>query len=292
MSPLFVLGMLGLGDDIFQRAVIRELSAQRSIYLQTSWPQLYEDLPVRCVKPNTRLRTQAKNAARYPGKWFMPPAHTARARISYGHNTIAGGIVNAMERCVGLRDAKLFWDLPKRPPLDWLGEAAKGKPIALLRPVTIRTEWRNEARNPDPYALREISEALADDYFILSVADLNLRHEWMVQPEPFSHMQCHAGELSFDELLSAIQQAALMVGGVGWIVPAAVASGVPAFVLLGGMGAHNAPDVLLDRRMQTAHIGWAWPDRFCGCASMRHQCEKGISDAKGQFDRWRNLRRV
>ena len=61
--PVHYLGMHGLGDNIYQRAHVRQAVANGSeIYLTTPWPQLYADLPgVRCVRPNSHLRTQAKN---------------------------------------------------------------------------------------------------------------------------------------------------------------------------------------------------------------------------------------
>ena len=59
MKSLVVHGMHGMGDNLYQRAVIRQVGP---VFLHTPWPQLYADIPnVTCLKTGTRLRTQAKN---------------------------------------------------------------------------------------------------------------------------------------------------------------------------------------------------------------------------------------
>src|SRR5665213_2628659 len=60
---LIIKSMHGLGDNINQRAFIKELG--RECYLDTPWPSLYADLPfVKIVKCDTMLRTQVKNIKR------------------------------------------------------------------------------------------------------------------------------------------------------------------------------------------------------------------------------------
>lgn len=278
--------MQGLGDNIYQRAIVRALAERWSVYLCTSWPQLYADLPVRLVRAVTRLRTQAKNVKRWQGRWDGPPHRSHRARIAYGHKALAeGGIVQAMERCASLPEGgPLRWDLPRFEAPAW----SLGKRIAFVRPVTVRKEWRNEARNPDPLALRLVSEALAAaGLHVVSVADLVSGHEWLVEPAPFAHTVLHRGELSVEEMLGLFQRSEVALGGVGWIVPAAVASGTPLFVIGGGMGGHNAPEVVLDPRMEVGHIGWLLPDDYCRCTSHHHACNKRISsNVVGAFEQW------
>ena len=40
---MIVRGMKGLGDNIYQRAFVKRLPGP--VYLETPWPELYEDLP-------------------------------------------------------------------------------------------------------------------------------------------------------------------------------------------------------------------------------------------------------
>ncbi len=44
-EPIYIRGMHGMGDCIHQRAVIRQLLDRHEIWLETSWPQIYHDMP-------------------------------------------------------------------------------------------------------------------------------------------------------------------------------------------------------------------------------------------------------
>ena len=63
---------------------------------------------------------------------------------------------------------------------------------------------------------------------------------------------------------------------------------VKTFVILGGHGGHNAPAKITDYRLDVSRLGFAIPDRFCQCISMRHDCDKKISNLMDQFLSWRN----
>ncbi|MEN3753746.1 hypothetical protein ABC733_17235 [Mangrovibacter sp. SLW1] len=89
-KPLFIDGMLGLGDSIFQRAFIRNLPP--GTYVKTSWPELYEDLPVFPVRSDTILRTQQKNELR-----------TMRHYHPLPHDRITKRIFTAMENYSGVQ---------------------------------------------------------------------------------------------------------------------------------------------------------------------------------------------
>lgn len=279
--------MKGLGDNIYQRIFVRAAASCRTVWLETPWPELYADLPgVRCVKAPTQLRTQAKNIARQPPpRWHRAPAGARPLRMGYGHASMTQtGIIGAMEALLPLAGAPFVMDLPNFGPSR---SCFARKPIAIVRPVTVRSEWRNEARNPRPDYVAAIAAELMRDYHVVSIADLAPGQEWLVEPAPPAHERFHHGELAFPDLMALVQSAALIVGGVGWIVPAAIAAQVPAFIVLGGQGGHNAPDKITDRRMDLSRIGWAWPDRYCRCADMRHACDKRIHDPLAQFATWR-----
>lgn len=278
--PLMIQGMYGLGDNIFQRAFVRALVPRHNVYLATSWPEIYHDLPVQFVKASTSLRTQAKNIRRqHPTRWVAAPCQP-QIYVRYGHEALArGSIVSSMQQCFGTPPAG--WDLPAFPRM------VRDKPIALVRPVTVRSEWSNPARNPLPQYIAEIADDLMRDYHVISVADLVEYQEWLDGPPPPAHEQFHHGELDVTKLLGLLQSAAVVVGGVGWIVPACIAAGVPLFCVLGGHGAHNAPEKITDPRMDLTHVSFARPDRFCLCANMRHACDKRNSRLEYQ---WRFFR--
>lgn len=90
---MFIRGMLGLGDNIYARAFVKK---HLGAYLETPWPQLYADIDVKCVRPSTQLRTQAKNVQRQ-AQWHKPFGG-GQFRIAYGQMPIIQGL-----RCFPVR---------------------------------------------------------------------------------------------------------------------------------------------------------------------------------------------
>lgn len=263
--PILIEGMKGLGDNIYQRAYIKAIG--RELCLETPWPELYADLPfVRCVKPETTLRTQAKNIARQ-GQWHPRPTGAVRRRVAYSTD----GIYRGMKRALGVIPASM--DLPAFGPSPVAGR------YVVVRPVTVRAEWRADARNPLPaYVAAAAAAARAAGYTLVSVADLSPGQEWALAPLPPADIVYHRGELSVTQLLALVQGAAAVIGGIGWIVPACIAARVPALVICGGQGGYNAPDKITHHTMDLSRITFAVPDRFCHCTQRNHNCDKRISN--------------
>ncbi len=107
--PIYIDGMLGMGDTIYQRAFVKKLPA--GTFIKTAWPELYEDLPVKAVRSDTTLRTQRKNEFRSSTKFYPPPSPRQTKRIFYGPDDLRrGSIFDAMCRQFGVTPAAL--DLP------------------------------------------------------------------------------------------------------------------------------------------------------------------------------------
>ena len=121
--------------------------------------------------------------------------------------------------------------------------------------MTVRTEWRNEARNPRPEYIAAIAAELMDTHTVVAVADLAPGQEWIVGELPPAHHYFLFGELAVRELLALVRDADLVVGGVGWIVPAGLALKVKTFIVLGGHGGHNAPAKITDPRLDLVAAG-------------------------------------
>lgn len=277
-SSISVTGMLGLGDCIYQRAFIRELNG--NVFLTTPWPQLYSDLPnVFPVEKPTRLRTHTKNIISQPLEtWHVAPACERHIRVHYHHGKLALGKVSIMEAMRGCFSVKpKIFDLPKfdRLPIK--------TPYVVVRPATVRKEWKNIARNPMEKYISEAVEILREiGLRTVSVADLKDGEEWCDDlprcDENFNH-----GELSLEKMLGLIQGAALVVGGVGWIVPAAIAARVPLITILGGNGGHNAPSKILGVPMNVKRTHFIMPDNYCMCEDKEHNCDKHISNFRKLF---------
>lgn len=265
--------MKGLGDNIYQRAFIRQLGGL--VYLETPWPELYQDMPhVRCVRPVTELRTQAKNMVRH-ARWARVPPAQGTLTIRYS----GAGIYNGMRTCFRVQPGLL--DLPGfgLPPV-------AGRYV-LVRPVTVREEWRADTRNPMPeYIALAAAEMRRRGYQVVSVADLQPGQEWALDPLPEADVLYHAGELPVEQLLALLQGASAVIGGIGWIVPASIAAGVPAWIVCGGQGGYNAPELITDRAMDTTRITFAVPDNFCRCTERQHTCDKRIANYDQRFAEW------
>lgn len=285
MRPsLLIRGQWGLGDNIFARPIVRACAERYDVCLETPWPELFDDLPVRFVRAVRNLRTQMRNVARQPqARWSAPPRAIREVRLGYGHAELArGSIVAALEGQIGAVGVKLSapaWDLPDMGASPLSSE----RPIALVRPVTVRSEWRNEARNPRPEYVAAIARALISTHEVVVVADLQPGQEWLDGELPPHHRAFLKGEFSVRELLALAGAADVIVGGVGWIVPAAIALKRKAFIIHGGHGGHNAASVITDPRMDLSQIGFATPEEFCKCTNMLHRCEKTIADLSVQW---------
>jgi hypothetical protein len=277
--------MWGLGDNIYSRPFVRAAAEQYEVWLETPWPELYEDLDLRFVLAKRRLRTQLKNMARQCAERWSRPLPMREVKVSYGGNLRTASIVHALERkWSALRvafDPALF-DLPDMGPSPIRSE----RPIAVVRPVTVRAEWRNEARNPRPEYVAALAAELMTTHTTVAVADLAAGHEWAVGELPPAHHYFVLGELNVRQLLALVREADVVIGGVGWIVPAGMALRSKTFVVLGGHGGHNAPEKVTDPRLDLSRIGFAMPEAFCQCTNMLHDCDKRIADPIGQFRRW------
>lgn len=267
---MIIHGMMGLGDNLFERPFIKALP--KPVYLSTPWPFIFSDIPgVHFLLPQTTLRTQSKNIARHT-TWTMPPTRQPTRQIRYG----AEGIIPGMTACFGVVPAE--FDLP---PLPQSPETGK---YVVVRPATVRSEWRADTRNPDPaYIAKAAAEAQRRGYRVIGVADLQEGQEWALEPLPPADYTYYKGELPIEQLLSLIANASAVIGGIGWIVPACLAAKIPAWVICGGQGGYNAPELICP---SSSTITFAVPDKFCRCRLKQHNCDKRISDYDGKFTEW------
>lgn len=266
-----VNGMRGLGDAIYSRAFIKQLKG--SVCYETPWPELVNDLPnVQCARPVTNLRTQQKNIKRQT-QWINKPRHGTQLNIAYGGEGILQGMAKAFRVAPGVMD------LPQLP-----ASVAPPGPYVVVRPVTLRTEWLAGSRNPDPMYVAEASaEAARRGYTVISVADLEPGKEFIRGTPPPAHLEYHQGQLDVMQLLALVAGASAVIGGIGWIVPACIAAKVPAWVVCGGQGGFNAPELIAP---PGSTVSFAVPDNFCRCKTRDHNCDKRISNHAEKFTRW------
>lgn len=267
--------------------MIADAAKRREVYIDTPWPELHADLDVKYVLGTRLLRTQMRNIALQRGDtWVVPPPGIPSVALGYGHLEMDRGVFVAMERKLPMRrGTRARWTLPDMGPcpLD-----TGGAPLAVIRPVLRRVEWDNIARNPLPEYVDYIAGDLKRRGFaVVVIADLAFGQEWVEGGVlPPHNIAFTRGEFTIRQLLATVRDADVVVGGVGWIVPACIALGTRAFVVLGGNGGMNAPDKIIDPRMDGSRIGFAVPEDYCKCLDMRHLCEKRIPDLEAQWAHW------
>lgn len=276
-EKLYFDGMHGIGDSINQRSFIKALVARgHEVWLRTPVPEIYDGIAgLHFVHANTTLRTQKKNEGSSTVKFEPEPPDIQRRRIFYGNShLLEGGIFDAMEKQFGIAPDPL--DLPnfELPDLQF-----PDKPIALIRPTTERTEWHNAARGPLNQYIDIAGRMLARrGYHVVSVASCEEGQEWIPDIEPFAHQQFNHGELTMTQMLALVEQAAIVVTGPCVMMHAALAYNRPMIFIGGGNGGNNHHTKVTDTRCSDLSAAlFVYPDRFCMCQEMKHNCDKTIT---------------
>jgi len=272
---MIINSMKGLGDNIYQRAFIKNI--EKELFINTPWPEIYQDLQnVKFTPSNTNLRTQSKNIQKQPKSIYSKPRRNhPRKSISYSSE----GIINGMRKSFNFDLTDL--DLPDYGPSVVHGD------YVVVRPVTVRSEWIASARNPNHHYISEAVEHFKDiGYKIVSIADLEPKKEWLIGDGVDADISFNHGELSVTQMLAVIDGAKFVVGGVGWIVPACIAYKTPAWIICGGQGGYNSPGHLIDDNIDFSMIGFAIPDKFCMCKKKEHNCDKTINKHKDKLTKW------
>ena len=280
-KPAIVLqGMHGLGDNLHQRAIVRRLVMTHTVWLETPWPSVYHDLPVRLLSKPTALRTQEKNSKRERAKYVeqRAPETADQIRIWYTHEDIRakGSFLAAMaSNCgVDVRSGDFALPIPKvwqAKAQRWIDRWRPSKPLMIYRPLVERTEWQGCAqRNPDHAAYAALARSIRERFFVVSVADLEPGTEWMVGDNIRADVECHTGELEFETLAALFARSGIVFCSPGFAIVLAQAVGAPLVTVFGG---HEAAR-FYDHGDPRHHF--IEPIRPCECFSKTHFCDKRI----------------
>ncbi len=284
-EKLYFDGMHGIGDNINQRCFIKALvNSGKEIWLKTPLPEIYAGIKnLHFVRANTSLRTQKKNEQRTTVLFEGEPPGIPKQRIFYGNgHLLEGGIFDAMEKQFCIAPEKM--DLPHFSLPDIRVPA--GKPIAVIRPTTERKEWHNASRGPMNKYIDRVSRMLAvRGFHVISIADNEPGQEWIPDVEPFAHRKLHNGELSIPQMLALVERADIVVTGACVISHAAMAYERPTILIQGGNGGNNHHSKITDPRcMDLSKTLFIYPDNYCRCQQMKHDCDKTISNLVQQTE--------
>jgi hypothetical protein len=277
-----VIGMYGIGDNLHQRAVLRELMKSQHVELEGFYPAMVHDLVAAGLKfiplqsgrhpPRIRAGEESLPASRAPAAEHM--------RLTYSPDAIKrrGSILAAQFASCGL-------DMPAQPdfslpvPQAWRDKAQAliagwdmRKPLLIYRPIVRNKIWECPSRSPDPAVYAAIFRSLRDGFFVVSVADLT-QQEWIVGEEEEADVKLHSGEVDFETLAGLFARSALVFCNPGFSPVLAQAVGAPSVIVYGGnesfrttnaVGAHLAPTLAIE------------PINPCECHARVHDCDKRI----------------
>lgn len=285
---LRVAGMHGLGDNLHQRGVVRQLMQRQVVWLETSWPCVYHDLVgprLHLVKKISPVKTYRDNALREAARFTADgvPRDAWPTKITYtpGLVRVAGSVLGAMCRETGTDIGQADFRLPIPP--EWAARAAAllhqwqpAKPLLIYRPLVQRSWWGGcRSRNPEHAAYATLLRSIRERYFVVSVADLRHGDEWIVGEPIDADVTLHRGELDFETLAALTARAALVYTSPGFAAILGQAVGTPQVVVFGGFedarsfsaGATYAPYMPIE------------PITPCACWRHEHNCDKRIDVA-------------
>lgn len=277
LVPLYIEGPGGMGDCIYIRPFVRELAGSWDAYLETPWPEIFDDLDVKFVPHRAQLRTQDKNMARFDGWAERPQPPYNNIALSRLPNTSVMG--SFLHQCP-VPEERFVFDLTPgtAPPI------RTRKPVAVIRPVTIRSEWPNHSRAPKAEYISHAAKELRErGFYVVSIADVDPPQEWFDGDPPPADKAFHGGELRIRQLIGLFRLADVVVGGVGFILPMALATGTPLIMVAGGSGRTEHPDQVTHPWIDTSRTAWLFPEPYCMCNQMDHGCNKDIPDFPEKF---------
>jgi hypothetical protein len=280
-------GMYGIGDNIHQRAGLREMMKTKEVWLLTPHWLMYHDLIAEGLHPifkDTKLRAQAKTIARERHLFTAPPPIPGaawRTKLWYKKPQIDihGSILGTMMAELGFDGVRGDFSLPI--PAHWRAKAEAlkaswdtgGKPLMIYRPIVRRREWNGESRNPDPGAYAALYEAARAGFFTISIADLEPEQEWIVGGEQPANVKLHHGELDFPTMAALFSIADMGFFNAGFGPVLAQAVGLPSVVVYGGRESFRTTETAGEWLAPTLGID---PINPCDCHTERHNCDKRI----------------
>ncbi len=273
--------MFGVGDTLYQRHFIKRMAEIKGeIALATGWPQFFRDMPNvhYWFRDFWLLRTQDRNIQELLDKKLIVSREHKKAtvdlNIQYDNRhlqegeTMPSSFAKGIENQVGIKIEDYTLDLPLRP--EWVANAKRligGRRVAVIRPPTLRKEWRADARNPKIGVITKIVKELPKDVFKITIGYNEKNEEWNIEPIK-ADKSFENGELDLGTLAALINQAAITIGPVGFLVPMSVAVRGKALIIWGG---HVKAAHLLDPRMDLKNFRYIEPNPGHNC--FENQCE-------------------
>lgn len=265
--------MLGMGDNLFFRPVLKWLPTQ-SISLITHWPQVYHDIPgVRFIRPmNMKLRTQRDNALIqcYDSEW-CPPDYS----LSYNYD-LGTPLHNFFSIMYGSQPT--WVDNSMSVPQSWIEKARSliiepEKPICLIRPNTLRTEWMCPARNPKTEYLQRFIDKYQDKFWFISLANLCPNEEFL--DGELHGLDIKILNTTYEETVGLFYLSKIIVCSPSFWVPLGQILNKTMIIIY---GAHEPHWKINDRRVKAPNTFIIEPIPFDRCSIKKQTAYKHIDE--------------
>ena len=263
MKKVFIHSMQGLGDNIMQRAVLKEYLAENDVvvYLNTPYPELYSDLNIKTVRPESKLRCQSKHMqqAAFDHDSLPEIAFDQIFRVKYtGWIDRGFSLMEGMAMCLGMDKFFFELDLPQK-----LMHSEPVLKAVFVKPPTIRTDWSAPARNCKmdyiQYAMHKIPHCTV-------LTDMEKGKEEYDDFRPLCRHYMEKG-LTLQQLVQLVKGAEGFIASPGFFIPLAAALKKPILIIYGGNGAYNQPSNMPENK-KAVHVV---PENQCMCKDPRHK---------------------
>lgn len=286
LESVFLEGYAGIGDNLWQRPFIKEMCKQfKTFYLHTYTPQMYWDIPnIKFVKPKyNTFKIHQKNIVNTPGVWVDEAPAGIRQLKRPAYWVGFQWELSIAEQFADLWGVKSDYNFYFPVKDEWVQQArkvlnrldTKGKKICVMHFPTQREDWQCPARDPKPEYMQLIIDRYKDEYFFISLADLE--HEYFTKAPRGVDKEFHHAELSLNEIIGLVKLSDMVVSGNCYLFAMGLSIGTKTFYIGGGCQDIN---LFIGDKVNLPHLAWIQPEPFCNCLNQNHDCKKDIDKKK------------
>jgi ADP-heptose:LPS heptosyltransferase len=292
MNNVLVKCFEGIGDNIYTLPFVKILAKSNQVYIKTPLPKIFKDVPnIKFIKfDDITYRTQQKSLIDDDTIYSILPKNIYKTYTPQyaGKELLENSIVGSFYKQFDIPyHTTIEWKLPsfKSELGNFLNKIPKNRKIAIIRPATIRKEWRVSTRNANSNYIAWCCKILNEaGYYTIAIADLSAGEEWLADNiDVPAELKLYKGELGIYGTLELLKHAEIVIGGSGFCIPATVSSDTNLFLILGGRLLYDGISKTLHPSMNLNKIGIAYPDLPCKCSLNEHNCNKSISTLDVDF---------
>lgn len=280
MEKLIVESFYGFGDTIFLRPLLIEECKYKDVYVQTPYPELFLNTPVKPIKPGKFLYDFANRAMEDAEGYYPRPKDGKFIRPNYSGEDLKNYRTISYSFSKGFSNNVMSTRITPTPYQVELGKELIGdlQNVMIVKIPSFRHDWECESRTPKTrYMIECMRIAKNLGFQIISLQDYtlgdhlgepDLEEEWMALCDKTLH-----GRLSVNQLIGLVSQVDHVVTYPNFLLPLSIFLDKPVFSIYGG-SIH--PVTIIDPRILPSHYSYVAPTPFCHCIGSHHDCNKVI----------------